>query len=343
MLRHLLITLSLVILAAPAAAEQQPETKTLRLIGAGASFPAPLYLRWFRDYYLEHPQVEVDYQSIGSAGGVKNLADGRLDFAGTDLMLTEEQASEVPGGVLQVPMAAGGIAVIYNLEGVPELNLSRDALIGIFSGAIARWNDPAIAAANAGVTLPDLSITVVARAGASGTSFKFSRYLSALSPEFASEVGPDLSPSWSKALKLRGGLVRGRGNDGVAAIVRAIPGSIGYVQYAFGFLPGIQMAALENRAGNMIAPGKAGFEATLDAMEADHSLVNATDPAGAQSYPILGMSWLIMRKNYEDPAKLATLKDVVRHAMGPGQAVTEQLGYVRFPQAAIEYVEDQLK
>jgi phosphate transport system substrate-binding protein len=342
-LGHLLMALSLVVLAAPAAAEQQPQTKTLKLIGAGASFAAPLYLRWFRDYYLAHPQVEVDYQTIGSAGGVKDLIAGRIDFAGTDLRFTDEEAAQIPGGVTQVPMAAGGIAVIYNIDGVSDLKLSRSALAGIFSGTVARWNDPAIAATNPGTALPDLPITVVGRADTGGTSYKFVRYLSAIDPAFAEDVGTTMSPSWPKALKERGGLVRGRGNDGVAASVRAIPGSIGYVQYAFGFLPGLKMAALENRAGKLVAPGTEAFEAALRSIYEDQRIENAVDPDGDGAYPMVAITWLAFRNEYEEPAKLTTLKDIVAEAMGPGQAVTAQLGYVPFPAPVIDYVESQLK
>jgi phosphate transport system substrate-binding protein len=338
MLRHLLIALSLVALAAPAAAEQ-PESKTLKLIGAGASFAAPLYLRWFRDYYLAHPQVQVDYQTIGSAGGVKDLIAGRIDFAGTDLPMTDEEIAQIEGGVGQVPMAAGGIAVIYNVDGVSDLKLSRSALAGIFSGTVARWNDPAIAAANPEIALPDAPITVVGRADTGGTSYKFVRYLSNIDPAFAEDVGTTMSPSWPKALKERGGLVRGRGNDGVAASVRAIPGSIGYVQYAFGFLPGIEMAALENRAGNMVAPGTEAFEAALRSISEDRRLDNVVDPAGDDAYPMVAITWLAFRNEYEDPAKLPAIKDIIKQAMGPGQAVTAPLGYVPFPAPVVEYVE----
>jgi phosphate transport system substrate-binding protein len=340
LLRHLLIASLTLALAAPAVAEQED---TLHLFGSGASFAAPLYLRWFRDYYLAHPEIRVDYQSTGTAGGVKDLTDGRVDFAGSDLPMTDAQAAEVAGGIRQVPMAGGGIVAIYNLGSVPELKLSRDALVGIFSGSIARWNDPAIAATNPGADLPDAPITVVARADSSGTTYKFTRHLSALSETFADEVGTGMLPSWPRALKARGGLVRGRGNDGVAATVRAIPGSIGYVQYAFGFLPGITMAALENRSGKIVAPGKTGFDAAMQSIQDNQTVEAASDPPGNESYPIVGISWLILRNTYDDPAKLPVLKDVIAYAIGQGQEVTEQLGYVRFPARVIAYIEEQLK
>jgi phosphate transport system substrate-binding protein len=215
--------------------------------------------------------------------------------------------------------------------------------VGIFSGNIARWNDPAIAATNPDVALPEVPIVVVARADASGTTYKFTRHLSALSPDFAAAVGASMKPEWPDALNERGGLVRSPGNGGVAATVRAVPGSIGYVQYAWGFLPGLSMAALENRDGKIVAPGKTGFDAALASIMANQGLANATDPVGEDVYPILGLSWLILRKEYDDPAKLSTLNAVIDYATGPGQEVTEQLGYVRFPEPLIEYVQEQLK
>jgi phosphate transport system substrate-binding protein len=287
--------------------------------------------------------VTVDYQSTGTAVGVSDFIEGRVDFAGSDLPLTKAQAAKVPGGIRQLPMAGGAIVAVYNLDGVPDLKLSRAALLGIFSGSIARWNDPAIAATNPDAALPDLHITVVGRSDASGTSYKFTRYLSAISGAFAEEVGTSMSPNWPKPLKQRGGLLRGRGNGGVAASVRAIPGSIGYVQYAFAALPGISIAALENRAGKIVTPDAASFGAALDAIGTDSTIESATDPAGADAYPIVGLSWLVLRNEYEDPAKLPTLKDLIGYAMGPGQDVVMQLGYIPFPEPVIAYVKARLQ
>jgi phosphate transport system substrate-binding protein len=340
LLRDLSVAVLLLAVATSTVAEQQ---QSLKLIGTGASFPAPLYLRWFRDYYLAHPEVEIDYQSTSTSGGVKDLIGGRVQFAGSDLPLTDEQAAEVPGGIRQVPMAAGGIVAIYNLPGVQGLKLSREALVGVFSGSITRWTDPAIATANPEASLPDTPIVVVTRADAGGTTYKFTRHLSALSSEFARQVGTSLSPNWPQALKERGGLVRGRGNGGVAASVRVIPGSIGYVQYAFGFLPGISMAALENRSGKIVDPGEDGFRAALRAVSENNTIENAADPAGEASYPIVGLSWLVMRREYDDPAIFAALKDLIEYAIGKGQDVTETLGYVRFPELVIAYVREQLQ
>jgi phosphate transport system substrate-binding protein len=223
--------------------------QVVKLTGAGASFPAPLYQRWFRDYFLAHTNVHVDYQAIGSGGGIANFIEGRLDFAGSDLPMTVAQADRVEGGGVQIPMTAGAVVMVYNLPGVDGLKLPREAVAGIFLGKVERWNDPIIRAANAGVELPDRPITVVARAGSSGTTYVTTRHLSAISEEFAKTVGVTMTPVWPKILKERGALIRGQGNGGVAAYIKAVPGSIGYVQYAYGHLTNMQMASLQNQAG----------------------------------------------------------------------------------------------
>ncbi len=339
-LRRLTLAAALLTFVVPPLAAGEDET--IKLIGSGASFPAPLYLRWFRDYYKQHPNVRVDYQSIGTAGGIKDLNDGRVDFAGSDLMLTEDELGKIPGGGRQVPFVAGGIAIIYNLDGVPDLKLNRAALVGIFSGEIGRWNDPAIAATNEGVELPDAPITVVTRAEASGTSYKFTRYLSSLDEGFAAEVGTTMHPNWPDLLRKRGARVGGLGNDGVAASVRAIPGSLGYVQYAFGFLPGISLASLQNKDGQIVTPGEASFDTSLVSVIGEPSLRNAVDPAGDGAYPILGLSWLVFRSEYEDPRKGEVIDQIIEFAMGPEQDVVAQLGYIPFPDALRDYVLKQI-
>ena len=336
----LLGLLSLFVVAAPCLAA---DDKPVKLTGAGASFAAPLYFRWFRDFSREQENVTVDYQSTSTSGGVRDLIEGRIDFAGSDLRLSEEQVARVPDGVYQVPFAAGGIAVIYSLDDMPGLRLSREALVGIYLGTIQRWNDPKIAKDNPDIMLPDLPITVIARSDSSGTTYKFTRYLTAISPAFADEVGTTMTPNWPDRLKRAGHLVRGRGNAGVAANVRLIPASIGYVQYAYGFLPGIHMAALENQAGGFVAPGEVGFEAALDSPVPERPLAAATDPAGEAAYPIIALSWLILRKSYDDPAKLPALLSMIEYGLGPGQGVTERLGYVRLPQRIVDYVKAELR
>ncbi|HCS90816.1 MAG TPA: phosphate ABC transporter substrate-binding protein PstS [Chromatiaceae bacterium] len=313
----------------------------IKLIGDGASFPAPLYLRWFRDYYKLHPTIRVDYQSTSSAGGIKDLIGGRVDFAGSDVRLDKQQQAQVPGGVRQVPMTAGAIVLVYHLDGIADLNLSRASVIGILTGRIQRWNDAPIVADNPDVALPDDPITLVVRGDGSGTTFHLTQHLSQASSEFAQTIGVTMSPNWPNSLKQRGALIRGKGNDGVAAFVRAIPGSIGYVQYAYGYLTGMSMAALQNRAGNLVAPGRASFEAALDAITTDPNAI--ADPDGDGSYPIIAVSWLLFRNQADDPAKRQALLDVIDYALGPGQQVSEQLGYIRFSNLVSDRVRNLVK
>lgn len=341
--RHALTLLvALAVLAAGATQAQTPaaapETAPIKLTGAGASFPAPLYLRWFRDYYKQHPTVKVDYQSTSSSGGIKDLINGRIDFAGSDLRLNDEEQAQVRGGVRQVPMTAGAIVLVYNLDGVTDLKLSRDAIVGILTGRIERWNDPLIANDNPEAALPDHEISVVVRGDGSGTTYHLTRHLSAASPEFAQTIGTTMRPNWPKSLQQRGMLIKGKGNEGVAAFVRAIPSSIGYVQYAYGYLSGMSMAALQNRAGRIIEPSQASFEASLNAISVDPDPNGIADPGGDGSYPIIAVSWLLLRHAYQDAGKREALLDVIDYALGPGQAMSEKLGYIRFSDRARDYV-----
>lgn len=282
-----------------------------KLTGAGASFPAPLYQRWFRDYFLAHPEVRIDYQAIGSGGGIANFIGGRLDFAGSDLPMTGETVAQVEGGALQIPMTAGAVVMTYNLPGIDALKLSREAVSGIFLGKIEKWNHPLIAAHNEGVDLPDLAITLVTRADSSGTTFVTTRHLGAISAEFAETVGRTMTPVWPKVLQERGALIRGHGNGGIAAYVQSVPGAIGYVQYSYAHLTKMQMASMQNRAGEFIAPSSESFDAAVRSFKADLDPTHAADPVNPDAYPILSLSWMILRRDYADN-KAEVLKDVLR-------------------------------
>lgn len=314
----------------------------IKLTGAGASFPAPLYQRWFRDYYLAHPDVRVDYQAIGSAGGIAGLTGGRLDFAGSDLPMTPEEAEQVEGGVVQIPMTAGAVVLAYNLPGVQGLRLSREAVSAIFLGKAGRWNDPVISAANPGVDLPDMPIVLVARADAGGTTYVMTRHLSAISPEFAQSVGATMSPVWPKVLQERGALIRGQGNGGVAAYVQAVPGAIGYVQFAYAHLTNMQMASVQNQAGGFVPPNGEAFRAAVESFRAELDLSQVADPRGAGSYPILTLSWLIARRDYEDP-KAEALTEVIRYALTEGQAMSDLLGYIPLTEQVLQVILPELE
>src|SRR3984957_12221334 len=207
-------------------APASPAATEVKLQGAGASFPAPLYTKWFKTYSAAHQNVLVDYQSVGSGSGVKSVMDHTVDFGASDAAMKSEDMAKVEGGVQLFPMTAGSIVLAYNLHGIDGLKLSRKAYTGIFLGAVKRWNDPVIAAANPGMTLPDLPVNVVVRADSSGTSFVFSKHLSAISDDFNKSVGSNTMPNWPAGTK-------SKGNEGVTASVMTTPGSIGYIEYGY--------------------------------------------------------------------------------------------------------------
>jgi phosphate transport system substrate-binding protein len=302
----------------------------VKVYGAGATFPAPLYLRWFRDYYLAHPAARVDYQTIGSGGGRASFIAGRLDFAGSDVPMTSKAGRQVKGGLVQIPMVAGAIVLAYNLPGTPHLRLSREALAGIFLGKVQHWSDPMIAVANPGVRLPNMGITLVARAESSGTSYGTTRHLSAISDEFRKTVGTTMTPAWPQALQDRGALIRAHGNGGVATFTRAIPGAIGYLEYAYAHLTNMPMASLQNHDGEYVQPDRKSFRAALDSLTSKVDQTRIADPMGARSYPIVSFSWLLARKHYSDSAKGNALRKVLRYCLTDGQKVVDALGYIPF-------------
>ncbi len=217
-----------------------------KLQGAGASFPAPLYFKWFKTYTGSHNNVQVDYQSVGSGSGIKSLIDRTVDFGASDAAMNQGEMSQVAAGVQCLPVTAGSIVLSYNIQGVTALKLSRKAYAGIFLGKVKRWNDPLIANTNPGVKLPNIPINVVVRADSSGTTFVFSKHLSTISPDFAKSPGTNKMPNWPTG-------TRSKGNEGVTASIKTTPGSIGYIEYGYAKSQKLPMAILENKSGNYVA------------------------------------------------------------------------------------------
>jgi phosphate transport system substrate-binding protein len=297
----------------------------VKLQGAGASFPAPLYNKWFKSYSANHPDVQVDYQSVGSGSGKKSVIDHTVDFGASDAAMTDEEMARVQGGVQLLPMTAGAIVVAYNVEGVTSLNLSRKAYVGIFLGKIKKWNDPAIASTNAGAKLPDLPINVVVRADSSGTSYVFSKHLSAVSEDFNKAVGVNTMPNWPVGTK-------SKGNEGVTASLKTTPGSIGYVEYGYANSQKLTFATLENKAGKYVAASTASGQAALASAELPANLIVwASDPVAADAYPIVTYTWLICYRHYPDAKKLAALQDLLKYGLTDGQKDAEALGYIPLP------------
>lgn len=298
---------------------------TVSLSGAGASFPAPLYQRWFADYNKENPNVQVSYQSVGSGAGVEQFLAGTVDFGATDAPLTEEAKAQFEqkygAAPIQVPMTSGAIVFAYNLDGVDDLQLSRDAYCGIVSGDITNWNDPAIAAANEGTTLPDQPIDWVYRSDGSGTTFQFTGHIEEACAGTWT-AGSGTTVAWP-------GGTGAKGNEGVTAQIQQTPGAIGYVEYAYAKENGLTAAAIENSSGNIIEPTPETAAKVFEGTEvpADFALL-VPDTDNADAYPITGLTWMLFYPQYQDAAKLDAIKGFVPWALDTGKSSAEDLGYI---------------
>jgi phosphate transport system substrate-binding protein len=322
--------------SAEKAAPAQNAAGPVKLQGAGASFPAPLYTRWFKSYSDSHAGTQIDYQSVGSGSGVKAVIDGTVDFGASDAAMSAEEMARVQSGVQLLPLTAGSIVLTHNVEGVSELKLSRKAYVGIFSGQIKLWNDAAIAATNPGLKLPKLPINVIVRADSSGTTFVFTKHLSEVSPEFAKSPGVSKMPNWPVG-------TRSKGNEGVTASVKTTPGSIGYIEYGYALTQKLPMATLENKAGKYVQASTASGQAALTSVTFSDDMIGwAPDPAAAEAYPIVTYTWLILFKEYKDKRKLEALRDVINYSLDAGQKDAEQLGYIPLPESTADKVKAAL-
>jgi phosphate transport system substrate-binding protein len=303
------------------------------LQGTGATFPAPLYQRWFSEYNKLHPDVEINYQALGSGAGIKQFQQGLVNFGASDAAMTDAEMAAVKQGVVLLPMTAGSIVLTYNLpDGPAELKLSRDAYTGIFLGKVTQWNDPIIAKANPGVKLPDTKITVVSRSDGSGTTYVFTSHLSAVSDAWKS------GPGAGKAVNFPVG-VAGKGNPGVAALIKQTPGAIGYVEYGYAKQTGMPMASLENKSGKFVKPDlESGKNSLASVQLPDNLRAWITDPAGADAYPIVTYTWLLCYKKYDDPKIADALKAVIRYGLSTGQTFSVELGYIPLPPNVVSAV-----
>jgi phosphate transport system substrate-binding protein len=314
--------------ASPAPAAAGPVT----LQGSGASFPAPIYSRWFKEFGDKNPNIRVNYQATGSGAGIKAFIEGQTDFGASDAAMTDEEIKQASDNVRLLPMTAGNIVLAYNLEGVTKLQLSRAAYAGIFLGKIKKWNDPEIVKTNAGVSLPDKDITVAHRSDGSGTTFVFTQHLSAISDAWKTSPGKGTSVDWPVG-------VGGRKNDGVAALIAQTPGSIGYIEYSFAVGSKMTMAELENKAGKFIPPTLAASAKALAAVTLPEDMrAWVTDPEGEDSYPIVTYTWILAKKKYSDPAKAEALKKLLDWCVTDGQKLSESLYYVPLPEAVSQKV-----
>jgi phosphate transport system substrate-binding protein len=305
-------------------------TPRVDLKGAGASFPAPIYGRWFKDYSDAHANVRVDYQSLGSGAGITQFTNKTVDFGASDAAMTDEEIGKVERGVQLIPMTAGIVVLAYNLpEVTTPIHLSRQAYSAIFLGKITKWNDPAIAQSNPGAKLPATNISVVHRADSSGTTFVFTQHLSAISADWKSGPGTSKSPNWPAG-------IGAKNNDGVASTIKQTPGAIGYIEFTFAKSAGLPLAWLENKSGGYVEPGTASAQAALaGAALPDNLRLFIADPDGKDAYPIVTYTWLLAYKNYADPKMAVALKDLVRYCLGDGQKISEEMGYVPLPSSVV--------
>lgn len=306
----------------------------VRLTGSGASFPAPIYLSWFKSLYKVNPNLIVDYQSKGSGAGIQDFLNKTVDFAASDSAMKKEDMDKVPEGVQLLPMTAGEIIVTYNLPGNPiGLKLPRDVYSGIFLGKITRWNDPKIVAANPDIKLPDMPITVVVRADSSGTTAVFTKHLSAINAEFKSTLGEGNTVNWPATNQF----IKSPKNDGVTATVRQTPGAIGYIEYSYAKLAKVESALLENKEGKFVAPGNSAETLLAIKIPAD-MIAWEPDPEGARSYPIVTYTWMIFRKNNGDKNKAKAMRDMIEFSLTEGQKIADAMGYIPLPQSVVELV-----
>ncbi len=301
--------------------------------GAGATFPYPLYSKWFSEYNKLHPEVQINYQSIGSGGGIRQVTNRTVFFGATDGPMTPEQLLAAPGKILHFPTVLGADVPVYNLPGITgDLKFTGPLLADIFLGKITKWNDPQIARINAGVTLPATDITIVHRSDGSGTTYIWVDYLAKVSPEWKTKVGVATSVNWPVG-------VGGKGNEGVAGLVQQTPGSIGYVELIYALQNKISYGSVQNAAGEFTKASEAGVtkaaEIAASKMPADFR-VSITNAPGAGVYPISSFTWLLLYESPQDKAQARIMTDFLKWALTDGQAFASQLGYAPLPKNVVD-------
>jgi phosphate transport system substrate-binding protein len=313
--------------------------QTTTLNGAGATFPYPMYSKWFSDYHQLHPNIEINYQSIGSGGGIRQVQAQTVDFGASDGPMSDQQLSETKFKVLHIPTVLGAVVPAYNIPGVTgEVKFTPQALAGVFLGKISKWNDPAIASANPDLKLPDTNIIVVHRSDGSGTTYIFTDFLSKISDEWKNGPGKGTSVKWPVGLG-------GKGNEGVAGQVRQLPGAIGYVELIYAVQNKIPYGTVKNAAGAYV---KASLEsvtaaaASVKSMPADFR-VSITNAPGKDSYPISSFTWLLIPAQSKDAAKGKIIADFLVWMLDQGQKETAALTYAPLPSSVVDKVKEAIK
>jgi phosphate transport system substrate-binding protein len=312
---------------------------TVNLQGAGATFPAPLYQKWVSEYEKLHPNIKIDYQSIGSGGGIKQTKEQTVDFGASDSPMKDEDLKSAPGEILHVPTVLGAVVLTYNLQGVNQpLRFSPEVIADIFLGKIKKWNDPKITADNPGVTLPATDITVVHRSDGSGTSAVFTDYLSKVSAEWKEKVGAGTSPSWPVGLG-------GKGNEGVTGQVKKTPNTIGYVELAYAVQNKLPVALIKNASGSFIEPSIDTVVAAAAASAAsmpDDLRLSITNAAGAEAYPISSYTYILVYKNQKDATKGKAVVDFLWWGIHDGEKHAKDLLYAPLPDDVVKRAEAKI-
>ena len=297
------------------------------LNGAGATFPYPIYSKWFSEYHKLHSDIQINYQSIGSGGGIRQITAGTVDFGASDMPMTDKQLADAKQKILNLPTVLGADVPAYNVPGVSgDVKFTPDALAGIFLGKITKWNDKALTSVNPGVNFPDKDIIVVHRSDGSGTTFIWTDYLSKVSPEWKSSVGADTSVKWPLGMG-------GKGNEGVAGMIRQLPGSIGYVELIYAVQNNIPFGSVRNSAGTFVKASLQGVTAAAASapkMPADFR-VSITNAPGKDAYPISSFTWLLIPAQSKNAANGKILADFLNWMVTDGQKMTSALSYAALP------------
>jgi phosphate transport system substrate-binding protein len=300
----------------------------LAITGAGATFPYPLYSKWFDEYHKQHPDIAINYQSVGSGAGVRQVLAGTVDFGASDMPMTDEQISQAKTKVMHLPTVLGAVVPTYNIAGgSQDLKFTPAALSGIFLGTVKKWNDPAIARANAGVSLPDADIVVVHRSDGSGTTFVWTDYLSKVNPQWNSQVGKNASVNWPVGLG-------GKGNENVAGLVKQTPNSIGYVELIYAVQNKLSYGLVQNTAGKFVKADLDSVTAAAAGAAAnvpDDFRVSITNAPGANAYPIASFTWLLVPAQLPDAAKGKAIVGFLQWMLTDGQALAAPLSYAPLP------------
>jgi len=295
--------------------------------GAGATFPYPIYSKWFDAYAKVDPSVRFNYQSIGSGGGQKQILAQTVDFGASDGPMSDENLAKAPGKIFHIPTVAGAVVVTYNVPGDPALKLDGETLAKIFLGTITKWNDPAITALNAGAKLPDSDIVVAHRSDGSGTSFTFTDFLSKVSADWKSKVGANTAVNWPVGLGAKG-------NEGVSGQVKQTPGAIGYVELIYALQNKMTFADVKNANGEFVKASLESVTASLAAAEVpDDFRFSMTNAAGSGAYPIAGATWLLVYEHQQDAAKGKKLVEFLKWALTQGEGMAKDLNYAPLPDA----------